>query len=162
MSSIAGTPAFKVKNSVQLERSSSGLRYVWSKHGRSKYKRFMLAVHTHSVTKGDWEPIRECVSKAASSSWWAWDLGSRPMFWQWKRNYSYDVIWTEDPTWKPPWARGRERRWARDGQPHITLWRIFQFSRSLKGRPEPQRIDSWCSQKWPLSGSRITLRWVWC
>jgi hypothetical protein len=35
----------------------------------------------------DWLVGRECIEKCSDSSWWEWDRGSRPQYWQWKEDY---------------------------------------------------------------------------
>ncbi len=35
----------------------------------------------------DWLAGRDCVWHCAESSWWEWDMGSRPMHWRWKEDY---------------------------------------------------------------------------
>jgi hypothetical protein len=88
---------------------------------QQKYVESMQRLRNHGATGRDWEPARECISKAAKSQWWTWDHGSRLIFWEWKRNYSYDVKWSRDKEWKPPWAKGLTRCWTRDGQPHFVV-----------------------------------------
>ena len=34
---------------------------------------------------------RECIGRAAETSWWKWDKGSRPFFWRWPEEFMMDV-----------------------------------------------------------------------
>lgn len=34
-----------------------------------------------------YDDARDCISRAANASWWAWDMGSRPFFWRWPVDY---------------------------------------------------------------------------
>ena len=35
----------------------------------------------------DLEAARDCIRRAAKSTWWDWHVGSRPFFWRWPKSY---------------------------------------------------------------------------
>lgn len=100
--------------------------YQWAQHGRSNFQSFMRLALTFRGTKRDWGPGRECIDKASYATWWDWRMGSRLFFWQWERK-PYRKVWDEDPNWLPPWARGQDKLWARDGQPHFQVAKFPTF-----------------------------------
>lgn len=51
----------------------------------------------------------DCIVRCCGASWWAWDIGSRPLFWRWPVDYQLQVRdgvspWylTEVKTWRRP------------------------------------------------------------
>ena len=38
------------------------------------------------------EAGRDCITRAAHSSWWKWDAGSRPFFWRFPREFRVDMM----------------------------------------------------------------------
>ncbi len=41
----------------------------------------------HPMARRDWLAGQECVERCSNTSWWEWDLGSRPLFWRWNTEY---------------------------------------------------------------------------
>ena len=106
---------------VQLSWTADGRpTYTWSPGGRQSFQRAIRQLLNHPSTSDDWSPARECLLKVGRCTWWDWRRGSRLFFWHWKR-LPYTIVWDEDPSWLPPWARGQDRLWARDGQPHFQI-----------------------------------------
>jgi hypothetical protein len=122
------------------EDGSGFWKYQWTTSGRQHYMNFMKMAHSHPATKDDWKPARECVDKADYATWWDWRMGSRPFFWKWRRlRQRFSKARMRKTAWDPPWVRGRDRRWARDGQPHFTFptdWRQRR-ERSATYAPPP-------------------------
>jgi hypothetical protein len=56
-----------------------------SSSGERKYCRWWVGIAKDART--DFEAGGECISRAARSTWWAWDDGSRPFFWRWPKEY---------------------------------------------------------------------------
>eukprot|EP00956_Cyclotella_meneghiniana_P038407 scaffold154054_cov26-Cyclotella_meneghiniana.AAC.1 len=77
-------------------------------NGQARYSSDFKRMLAHPGAKGNWEPARECIEKAAAASWWEWHQGSRPFFWRWPK----DRI-----------------AWARDGQKHYTTQALPNFTR---------------------------------
>ena len=107
--------------------------YHWARKGskssgREAYRREMGLLLGHHRLEDDWDPARECMEKAGRTTWWDWSKGSRLFFWMWKRK-PYKVEWPDEPGWLPPWARGQDRLWARDGQPHFQVADFPTFKR---------------------------------
>jgi hypothetical protein len=42
---------------------------------------FFLVTHQHAV------PARDAIWRAAKTSWWGWECGSRPFHWRWPKFY---------------------------------------------------------------------------
>eukprot|EP00956_Cyclotella_meneghiniana_P007532 scaffold10178_cov23-Cyclotella_meneghiniana.AAC.4 len=71
----------------------------------------------------DWEPARECITKAGACSWWEWHQGSRPFFWRWPKN---------------------RVAWARDGQEHLVTKELPKYTRAQRApKSEEDRTKVW-------------------
>jgi hypothetical protein len=59
--------------------------YVWSSDDKGDYrawwKHHILIAHQDAIPAGD------AIWRAAKTSWWGWDEGSRPFHWQWPTFY---------------------------------------------------------------------------
>ena len=62
------------------------------------------------------ESARDCIRRAAGSSWWEWDQGSSLFFWRWPRGY---------------------RKWALEGQPHYQTGDLPRFRRAQPPGRDP-------------------------
>jgi hypothetical protein len=66
-----------------IERKGS--EYSWSKGGRESYrwwwKERFLITHQDAIPAGD------AISRAAKTTWWGWECGSRPFHWRWPKFY---------------------------------------------------------------------------
>jgi hypothetical protein len=62
-----------------------GATCAWSKSGKDDYrcwwKKHFLITHQDAV------PARDALRRAAETSWWGWDSGSRPFHWRWPKFY---------------------------------------------------------------------------
>ena len=77
--------------------------YTWQRRGQMEYAR----AHTGLRQNANFRAGADCLRRAANSSWWDWDDGSRTFFWRWK---------------------GREML-MRDGQPHRLVGDLPAFRR---------------------------------
>jgi hypothetical protein len=94
-------------------------RYEWRrKKGRLLYQQWTQRLFSHTLTKDDWDPARDCMRKAAGASWWSWDQGSTLFFWNWPC-----------PIY---------RRWARDGQPHYQVADLPTFRKPQQPPKTPE------------------------
>jgi hypothetical protein len=67
-------------------------KYAWTgdrPHGREVYKRWWLT--RLSVARLDWVEGCDAVARAARSTWWNWDDGSRPFHWRWPLEYQATI-----------------------------------------------------------------------
>jgi len=78
-------------------------RYVWAKRGLKAYAQ----AHSRLRCNPNFGAGADCIRRAANSSWWEWQDGSRIFFWRWK---------------------GREQV-MRDGQPHRLVGDLPSFRR---------------------------------
>lgn len=65
-----------------------GVRYVWERaliNGPREYRRWWLARFGYGFQ--DLISGRDAVVRAAQSTWWNWDDGSRPFHWRWPDEY---------------------------------------------------------------------------
>ena len=74
---------FRVNNSnpiigEEVVRDSSG-KLTWVKLGQRKYKR---EAHFRKLLEEDQIATRDCIRRAANSSWCDWNIGSRSFFWR--------------------------------------------------------------------------------
>jgi hypothetical protein len=67
----------------------NGEKYVWSKDGKGDYRGWWK--QRFLITHQDAVPARDALWRAARTSWWGWDSGSRPFHWRWPKFYQ-DVI----------------------------------------------------------------------
>lgn len=89
----------------------TGASYQWTKNGRTRYGADLSEMLEHPRTKKDWDPARECISKASHCSWWEWHQGSRLFFWRWPKD---------------------KVAWARDGQQHYITKELPNYTRAQK------------------------------
>ena len=59
-------------------------RWTWVKGGRRRYK---SNAQLRGTFGDDLEAARDCIRRAARSTWWDWPAGSRPFFWRWPKEY---------------------------------------------------------------------------
>ena len=98
-------------------------RYRWTKLGRTRYRKWLKALIWHPNVAKDWEPARECFTKAANATWWEWAAGSRLFFWNWPPSF---------------------RTWARDGQDHYLTGDLPKFTRPQQAPRTPEdRVKCW-------------------
>jgi hypothetical protein len=60
-------------------------QYRWSTTGRDDYKKWWKERLVATIE--DVVPASDAIARAADSSWWNWDEGSRPFHWRWPRHY---------------------------------------------------------------------------
>ena len=84
-------------------------RYHWISTGRRSYMKSTRALW--SIANGDMDAGRECVCRAANSTWWEWLDGSRPFFWKWKQDYRVTI---RDGV--APWMSEAPKRWVQPQQ----------------------------------------------
>jgi len=67
------------------------LKYQWDNttgSGRQNFRTW----HSQKYRKcADYSAGRDCLCRAAHSSWWEWTAGSRPMFWRWPLDSQADM-----------------------------------------------------------------------
>lgn len=68
----------------------------------------------------DWQAGQDCIRRCANSSWWEWDLGSRPLHWRWHQDYQLIIHDGVQP-------------WFLSKPPKYTL--------SQRGEPDPNLCD---------------------
>ena len=49
----------------------------------------------------------DCLTRCFRSTWWAWDNGSRPLFWRWPKDYQISVQYGV-----PVWFRSTVKKWT--------------------------------------------------
>ena len=62
-----------------------GTGYVWGQEGRTAYKTWWAEIESRASV--DNAAARDALKRAANSSWWEWDDGSRPFHWRWPTEY---------------------------------------------------------------------------
>jgi hypothetical protein len=63
----------------------NGAKYLWTGNYKGQYAHYWKAMwgqkendtHKSLLAAGD------CITRAANSTWWNWEDGSRPFFWRW-------------------------------------------------------------------------------
>jgi len=80
--------------------------YKWNSTGLKGYKKWYQ--RTFQSQAVNMNAARECIYRAANSSWWEWDAGSRPLFWRWAKDY---VATIRDGV--PPTFQSTPLRWVR-------------------------------------------------
>ena len=97
-------------------------KYVWTKGGLERYKRWRNTFLKKFSAEGkDMENNREagvdCLTRASQCSVWVWKGGSRPFFWRWGEEFWLEArdgarIWIQD---KLPKCRKRQRLSSDEG-----------------------------------------------
>jgi hypothetical protein len=59
--------------------------FSWTQEGKGKYRAWWKS--RFLITHADAEPARDALWRAAETSWWGWDAGSRPFHWRWPSYY---------------------------------------------------------------------------
>jgi hypothetical protein len=109
------------KNNIEV--TSQGSAYGWSVDGKEEYCTWWRKRHA-SVCE-DLEAGADAVERAANSSWWTWDDGSRPFHWRWPPWHMKTIrdglevhFQSDKPTYRKPqrdspdddtWERMREK-----------------------------------------------------
>ncbi len=77
----------------------------WKRHvTRDIFKWFKLRPVSNAFDEEfskDTAAGRDCITRCSNSSWWEWDMGSRPLFWRWPEEYRRVI---RDGL--PPWIKG--------------------------------------------------------
>ena len=68
-----------------VERRDADAHFTWAKNGRSIYVKWRHARMTDACM--DLVPGADAVARAANSTWFEWDDGSRPFHWRWPAFY---------------------------------------------------------------------------
>jgi hypothetical protein len=77
---------FPTSHLVEGHLGPSHLVYVWKPgSGKARYVRWWR--ERHQLCAVDLVPGQDAVIRAARSSWWNWDDGSRPFHWRWQAEY---------------------------------------------------------------------------
>jgi hypothetical protein len=73
--------------------SRNGDKYVWSKKQRGQYLHSWntMWVHRDNDQRNSLVAAADCIDRAANSSWWDWEDGSRPLFWRWSAEYHNQI-----------------------------------------------------------------------
>ena len=105
----------RLVKSLKILLVNERVKYEWTTRAKYDYRKW----HTHrreanAVLKHCVEKARDCMFRAAESSWWEWSAGSTLFFWKWPRSHMV---------------------WARDGQPHFEIGKLPRF---LKGQIPPK------------------------
>jgi hypothetical protein len=74
-----------IERDASCKFSWSKASYSWFKEGKGDYRAWWK--RRFLVTHQDKEPARDAIWRAAETSWWGWDLGSRPFHWRWPSFY---------------------------------------------------------------------------
>jgi hypothetical protein len=77
----------KTGTGVQYDPSANS--FFWSDAGEAGYVRWWKSserVKIPNVTVG-----RECLMRVAECTWWNWDGGSTPFFWQWLEEFRSQI-----------------------------------------------------------------------
>jgi hypothetical protein len=69
--------------------SWNGDKYVWSEKQRGQYIHSWNTMwgHRDNYQRKSLVAAAYCIERAANSSWWDWEDGSRPFFWWWSAEY---------------------------------------------------------------------------
>jgi hypothetical protein len=70
---------------TRFKTGQEGTLYGWAEEGEREYKRWWK--ERFLATSQDYIPGSDAVSRAAKTSWWGWDAGSRPFHWRWPTFY---------------------------------------------------------------------------
>ena len=66
-------------------------RYAW--RDKVLYKKWHFTYQSTCY----WNPGMECILRASPSSWWVWDQGSRPFFWNFDDEFILDAMYGNKP-----------------------------------------------------------------
>ena len=81
-------------------------RYAW--RDKVLYKKWHFTYQSTCY----WNPGMECILRASTSSWWVWDQGSRPFFWNFDDEFILDAMYGNKP-----WIEGHLPRFQARQKP---------------------------------------------
>jgi hypothetical protein len=78
----------------------NGTKYSWNERHKSQYRHYWSSMwgHRENDQMKSLLAAADCIERAANSSWWDWEDGSRPLFWRWSVEY-HKQIRHEIPLW---------------------------------------------------------------
>jgi hypothetical protein len=92
---------FRVKN--QKVAVWNGTKYSWNERHKSQYRHYWSSMwgHRENDQRKSFFAAADCIERAANSSWWDWEDGSRPFFWRLSVDYHKQIR-----DWILMWYRG--------------------------------------------------------
>jgi hypothetical protein len=66
-----------------------GAKYVWTGNYKGEYAHYWRAMwgQKENDKQKSLLAVGDCITRAANSTWWNWEDGSRPFFWRWSEEY---------------------------------------------------------------------------
>jgi hypothetical protein len=91
---------FKFTQAAQSVVSWDGTKYIWGGKQKGQYRHYWRKMWGHRDTeRGKYlVSVADFIERAANSSWWYWEDGSRPFFWRWSAGY-HNQIRVGIPLW---------------------------------------------------------------
>jgi hypothetical protein len=84
---------YKVHFPHQYMVSWNGARYMWTGNYKSQYAHYWKAMWGQKENDKQKYLLAAggCITRAANSTWWNWEDGSRPFFWRWSEEYCHHI-----------------------------------------------------------------------
>jgi hypothetical protein len=71
----------------------NGTKYSRNEKHKLQYRHYWSSIwgHTYNDQRKSLLAACDCIERAANSSWWDWEDGSRPFFWRWSVEYQNQI-----------------------------------------------------------------------